>query len=79
MANPTGTGFCAYGGATNGKPFSSDPTNATYIKFTGNVWQRGSDGKCGTYGPITGFDKSRTGNEWSNNKFDDGTAIQPEL
>ena len=79
MANPTGTGFCAYGGATNGKPFSSDPTNATYIKFTGNVWQRGSDGKCGTYGPITSFDASRTGNEWSNNKFDDGTAIQPEL
>jgi hypothetical protein len=78
MANPVGTGYCAYGGATAGKQFSNDPTNATYIKFVGNVWQRGSDGKCGTYGPITSFDASRTGNEWSNNKFDDGTAIAPE-
>ena len=79
MANPTGTGFCAYGGATNGKPFSGDPTNATYIKFVGNIWQRGSNGKCGTYGPVTGFDTRRTGNVWSDNKFDNGTVIQPEL
>jgi hypothetical protein len=79
MANPTGTGFCAYGGATAGKPFSNDPTNATYIKFVDNVWQKGSDGKCGTYGPVTGFDKNRTGNEWTGNKFDDGKVIAPEL
>jgi hypothetical protein len=77
VANPAGTGFCAYGGATAGKPFSNDPTNATFIKFSDNVWQRGSNGKCGTYGPITGFDSSRTGNEWTNNRFDDGTVIQP--
>jgi hypothetical protein len=77
VANPAGTGFCAYGGATAGKPFSNDPTNATFIKFSDNVWQRGSNGKCGTYGPITGFDASRTGNEWTNNRFDDGTVIQP--
>jgi hypothetical protein len=79
MANPTGTGFCAYGGATGGKQFSGNTTNATYIKFIDNVWQRGSDGRCGTYGPITGFDKNRTGNEWSGNRFDDGTVIPPAL
>jgi hypothetical protein len=79
MANPSGTGYCAYGGATGKKEFSGDPTNATYIKFINNVWQKGSDGKCGTYGPITGFDKNRTGNEWTGNKFDDGTVIGPEL
>jgi len=79
MANPTGTGFCAYGGATSKKAFSSDSTNATYIKFVDNVWQRGANGKCGTYGPITGFDRSRTGNEWTGNKFDDGTVIAPSL
>jgi len=76
-SNPTGTGFCAYGGSTAGKPFSGDPTNATHIKFADNVWQRGANGKCGTYGPITGFDQSRTGNQWVNNKFDDGTVISP--
>ena len=78
-ANPTGTGFCAYGGATSGKQFSSASTNATYIRFADNVWQRGANGKCGTYGPITGFDASRAGNEWSNNRFDDGGVIRPEL
>jgi hypothetical protein len=41
------------------------------------VWQRGSNGKCGTYGPITAFDASRTGNEWTNNKFDDGAVVRP--
>ena len=32
VASP-GSGFCAYGGATSGKPFSSDPTNATNQKL----------------------------------------------
>lgn len=76
-ANPSGAGFCAYGGATSGKPFSSSPTNATYIVFADNVWERGSNGKCGTYGPITSFDKTRTGNAWTNNKWDDGALIAP--
>jgi hypothetical protein len=77
-ANPTGTGFCAYGGATGGKPFSGAATNATYIRFVDNVWQRGANGKCGTYGPITGFDAGRTGNEWTNNRFADGAIIPAE-
>ena len=77
-ANPSGLGYCAYGGASNGKPYSSSPTNATYIVFADNVWQRGSNGMCGTYGPITSFDKTRTGNQWINNRFDDGTVIPPE-
>jgi hypothetical protein len=77
-ANPSGAGFCAYGGATQGKPYSGSPTNATYIVFADNVWQRGSNGKCGTYGPIVNFDKTRTGNQWTNNRFDDGTVIPPE-
>lgn len=79
VANPVTVGFCAYGGATGGKPYSSSSTNATYIVFTDNVWQRGSGGKCGAYGPITAFAASRTGNQWTNNKFDDGTAIGPAM
>ncbi len=70
-----GSAFCAYGGATSGKPFSSDPTNATNQKFTNNVFQRGGTRKCGSAGPVVSFDSSRTGNVWSGNVWDDGTAV----
>ena len=75
LSNNTGTGFCVYGGGTAGKPSSSDPTNATYIVFTNNVFQRGANGKCGTYGPVTDFITGRTGNVWSGNKYDNGTTV----
>lgn len=77
-ANPVGLGFCAYGGGTNGKPYSNDPANATYIIFKNNVFERGSNGKCGTWGAITDFISGRTGNEWFNNKWSDGLAVDPE-
>jgi len=78
VANPVGLGFCAYGGDTQGKPFSNDPTNATNIVFKNNVFQKGSNGKCGTWGAITDFNPSRTGNTWTNNKWDDGSTVNPE-
>ena len=77
MANNIGAGFCAYGGATNGKPFSNDPTNATNIKYTNNVFQRGANGQCGAYGPVTDFATNRAGNVWSGNVFDNGAVVQP--
>jgi hypothetical protein len=78
MANNIGTGFCAYGAGTAGKPYSDDPTNATNIVFTDNVFQRGANGECGTYGPITDFITGRTGNMWSGNIWDDGATVSPE-
>lgn len=75
LANNIGAGFCVYGGGTAGKPFSGDPANATYIVFTNNVFQRGANGKCGTYGPVTDFIAGRTGNVWTNNKYDNGTTV----
>ena len=79
--NPTGpgatTGFCSYGGATAGKPYSADPTNATFEVFDSNVWQRGQTGKCGDYGPVTDFDGTRTGNQWTSNTWTDGAAVTP--
>ncbi|WP_166793312.1 DUF4082 domain-containing protein [Cryobacterium lactosi] len=66
-------GYCTYGGSTQGKPYSSGTRD---IRFTNNVWERGSSGKCGFYGPITSFDTNAPGNVWSNNKWDDGTAVQ---
>ena len=77
MANPIGLGFCAYGGDTGGKPYSDDPTNGTYIVFTNNVFQKGSNGKCGTYGAVTDFDTGGTGNTWFNNLWSDGTPVAP--
>ena len=74
VASP-GSGYCAYGGATGGKPYSGDPTNATNQKFTNNVFQRGGNSKCGTYGPVTSFNTSRPGNVWSGNVWDNGTAV----
>lgn len=77
VANPVGLGFCAYGGATGGKPYSGDPSNATYIVFTDNVFQRGSNRLCGAYGPITSFSPGRTGNVWSGNRWDTGETVNP--
>jgi hypothetical protein len=78
LANNAGIGFCAYGGDTPGKPFSGDATNATYVTFRDNVFQRGADGKCGAYGAITGFASDRTGNVWQNNRWDNGAVVNPD-
>lgn len=77
LANNIGVGFCVYGGGTAGKPYSNDPNNATYIVFTDNVFQRGANGICGSYGPVTDFIPGRTGNVWSNNKYDNGDTVDP--
>lgn len=74
LASPMAS-FCVYGGNTSGKPYSSNSANATYQVFVENVWQRGSNGKCAYYGPVTDFSKTRTGNVWSGNVWADGTAI----
>lgn len=67
-------GYCAYGGSTAGKPFSGQTRD---ISFTDNVWQTGQSGRGCTWGPITSFDVEAPGNEWANNRFEDGTAILP--
>jgi hypothetical protein len=76
-------GYCAYGGGSNGKPYSGDPTNATGIKFRNNVFERGTTlgdhgtYTCGYYGAISDFEPGRTGNEWTGNRYDDGTVLNP--
>ncbi len=77
LSNNVGAGFCVYGGGTNGKPYSGDANNATYIVFTNNVFQRGANGICGSYGPVTDFITGRTGNVWTNNKYDNGDVVDP--
>ena len=72
-ANASSISYCAYGGHSPSKAYPI----ATGIKYRDNVFERGSNGKCGVYGPVTSFQTSATGNEWTNNRFDDGTAITP--
>lgn len=67
-------GFCAYGGSSQGKPYSSQTRD---IVFRNNVFERGPGGKCAYYGPITSFDTTEPGNVWSGNVWSDGGAIPP--
>lgn len=68
----------SYGGSFGynpGKPYGSNPSN---IVVTNNVFQRGSSGQCGVYGPVTSFLVGAPGNVWSNNTYeDDGAIILP--
>jgi hypothetical protein len=77
VANNAGAGYCAYGGGTPSKPYSGDGSNATSIVFRNNVFQRGGNGKCGTYGPVQDFQSGRSGNVWSNNTWDNGGTVSP--
>ena len=77
MATPGGT--CAYGGSSgkNGsKPYGNQAAN---IVFRENVFQRKnalqSSGKCGYWFAIADFDKSRSGNQWLDNRWDDNSAV----
>ena len=67
--------YCSYGGDTAGKDHSGDAGNGTHMQFISNVFQRGVNGGCGYYGPVTAFNPGLAGNVWSGNTFDDGKAI----
>jgi hypothetical protein len=70
-------GFCAYGGATQGKPFSNTSDNATNVIFKDNIFERGANGKCGVWGAITDFDPDRNGNSWVGNTWSSGETLNP--
>jgi hypothetical protein len=70
--------YCTYGGTTapGGKPY---PT-ANYVVFKDNIFGRGTNAKCASFGPVTAFDVNGTGNVWTNNTWrEDGTAVPPSL
>jgi hypothetical protein len=73
----TPAGACAYGGSSGddgGKPYGSQAEN---IVFVDNVFERGPGGKCGYYFPITDFNSNRPGNQWINNRWDNGGVVPP--
>jgi hypothetical protein len=77
VANPNGAAFCAYGGSSAGKPYSSDLLTGTNIAFIGNTFQRGSNRACAAYGPIDSWNAAKAGAVWSGNVYDDGTPVLP--
>ncbi|HSX30005.1 MAG TPA: hypothetical protein VLE73_05605 [Candidatus Saccharimonadales bacterium] len=63
-----GASYCTYGG-------QAPENGATRIVYQDNIFQRGTNSKCGTYGPVTGFKFTNSGNVWTNNKYNDGSVI----
>ena len=66
----TDLAFCTYGGAGFEYP-------STRLVYVDNIFERGKNGHCGDYGPVTNFDVNAAGNAWSNNNYDDGTPVEP--
>ncbi len=71
VATPSG-GYCGSFGHNPGKPFPT-PSN---VVVTNNIFQRGPGGVCGIWGPATSF-LAGSGSSWSNNKYDDGSVVNP--
>lgn len=70
----TDASYCTYGGE---KSTSSYP-HGDHIVYVNNVFARGTNKKCGAYGPVTSFNVNGIGNVWMNNTWEDGSAVEPE-
>ena len=71
--------FCTYGGEK-----STSPTpHSNNVVYQNNVFQRvdtkasGTTSQCAEFGPVTSFDINQPGNAWTNNRYDDGTIVDP--
>ncbi len=73
-ANTTGASYCLHAGYNPSKPYGSNPTG---VVVKNNVFERGSNNKCGIYGPVTSFYSSGSGNTWSGNTWNDGGTVPP--
>jgi hypothetical protein len=69
----TGSSYCLYGGDSTTKPFP----HANHVVISNNVFERGTNAKCGAYGPVSSFNMQGPGNVWANNTWQDGQPVQP--
>ncbi|MFF0816094.1 hypothetical protein ACFYVR_13220 [Rhodococcus sp. NPDC003318] len=65
--------YCLYAGYNPDKPFGSDPMG---IVVTNNIFERGPNGQCASYGPVASF-QAGPGNVWAGNRWDDGGEVSP--
>ena len=70
-----GMAMCLNGGDSSSKAYP----HASGVVVTNNVFARGTNGKCGDYGPVAGFNVNGPGNVWSNNTWDKGGAVAPDM
>ncbi|MDI6101727.1 hypothetical protein QLQ12_24195 [Actinoplanes sp. NEAU-A12] len=66
--------YCFYGGYDAKKKFG---TQSERIVVVDNVFQRGPNGECASFGTVTSFNTKAPGNEWRGNRFVDGKAVEP--
>lgn len=71
----TGSSFCLYGGDAPSKKYP----HADHVVITNNVFERGTNNKCGDYGPVSSFNVGGPGNVWANNTWDKGGTVGPEM
>jgi hypothetical protein len=71
----TGSSYCLYGGDALSKPYP----HADHVVVTNNVFQRGTNNKCGAYGPVSSFNIHGPGNVWANNTWDKAGAVSPAM
>jgi hypothetical protein len=71
----TGMSYCLYGGDALSKPYP----HANNVVVTNNVFARGTNSKCGAYGPVSSFNVNGPGNVWSNNTWDGGGMVAADM
>jgi hypothetical protein len=77
MMASSDSGYCAYTGTY--QPSKPYPVG-TGIVWTNNVWQKGSNGKCGWAGSGAVYDwQTNAGSAWCNNTWDSGAAVLPSV
>jgi hypothetical protein len=70
-----GSAYSTYGGDKPGSPYP----HSDHMVYRDNIFQRGSNGKGSAYGPVAGFNTSGPGNQWINNRWDDGGSVEPSM
>jgi hypothetical protein len=69
-----GSSYSTYGGEKSTSQFP----HSDHIVYRDNVFARGTNGKGSAYGPVTSFNINNPGNQWINNKWEDGGTVNPE-
>jgi hypothetical protein len=72
-ANSTGAGYCLQAGDNAEKTYPK----AAGVVVTNNVFERGSNNRCGIYGPVASFPTDDPTSRWVNNLWLDGTVLLP--
>ncbi|GIJ59286.1 hypothetical protein Vau01_068020 [Virgisporangium aurantiacum] len=68
-------GYCGSFGYNPSKQFGSNPTG---VVVRNNVFERGTNNRCGAYGPATSFLATGAGNAWTGNTWADGATVDPD-